>query len=76
MDCVGDDAHRNPAQPEIGAQLAQVVKELRTEYSNATVLCCERMAHEIAQHPQNMIGNLLHQSNQTSGTSHPLLAQL
>lgn len=47
-------------RPSIGAQFAQVVKELRTEYAHATVFCCERMTQNIAQHPQHMIANLLH----------------
>jgi len=49
--------------PEIGAQFAQVVKELRTEYSHVTVHCCERMAEEITQHPQHMIGNILYEAS-------------
>eukprot|EP00210_Caulerpa_lentillifera_P009479 g9039.t1 len=49
--------------PEIGAQFAQLVKELRTDYSHATVHCCERMAEEITQHPQHMIGNILYEAS-------------
>ncbi|GMH43636.1 hypothetical protein BSKO_11558 [Bryopsis sp. KO-2023] len=48
--------------PTVGAQFAQVVKELRTEYSNATVHCCRRLAKIILSQPANMVANILHSS--------------
>lgn len=47
----------------VGAQFAQLVKELRTEYSNATVYCCEVMAKSIMSNPSNMIPNILHHAH-------------
>ena len=65
----GDGSERDPGSPEIGAQFAQMVKELRTVYSNVTVICCERMTRDITQHPQHMIGNLIHQNGALPGNA-------
>ncbi|GMH35744.1 hypothetical protein BSKO_03612 [Bryopsis sp. KO-2023] len=43
--------------PTIGAQRTQVVKELRTEYSNATINQCRRLAKTILSQPGNMVAN-------------------
>ncbi|CAD7699455.1 unnamed protein product [Ostreobium quekettii] len=54
-------AARSNVPPTVGAQFAQVVKELRTEYSHATVSTCERMARVILSNPRYSMASILHQ---------------
>ena len=43
------------ASPDLGAQFAQLVKELRSEYFAAITLCAEKLAGEIARLPHTSI---------------------
>ncbi len=59
--------------PNLGAQFAQMVKELRSEYFAAITLCAEKLAHTLAtQQPTSVILILRHhglkaQATQTQG---------
>jgi hypothetical protein len=59
--------------PNLGAQFAQMVKELRSEYFAAITLCAEKLAYTLAtQQPTSVILILRHhglkaQSSQTQG---------
>eukprot|EP00879_Flechtneria_rotunda_P010355 GHRR01010828.1.p1 GENE.GHRR01010828.1~~GHRR01010828.1.p1 ORF type:complete len:675 (+),score=226.68 GHRR01010828.1:2579-4603(+) len=48
--------------PHVGAQFAQVVKELRTEYSSAVASTCQRMAAALAASPATSIYTILNQA--------------
>jgi hypothetical protein len=45
--------------PNLGAQFAQLVKELRSEYFAAITLCAERLAAELARVPATSVVQLL-----------------
>lgn len=45
--------------PNLGAQFAQLVKELRSEYFAAITLCAERLAAELAKMPGTSVVQLL-----------------
>ncbi len=45
--------------PDLGAQFAQLVKELRSEYFAAITLCAERLAAELAKSPATSVVQLL-----------------
>ena len=45
--------------PNLGAQFAQLVKELRSEYFAAITLCAERLACELAKMPATSVVQLL-----------------
>lgn len=45
--------------PNLGAQFAQLVKELRSEYFAAITLCAERLAAELAKMPATSVVQLL-----------------
>lgn len=45
--------------PNLGAQFAQLVKELRSEYFAAITLCAERLAAELAKMPVTSVVQLL-----------------
>ncbi|KAF8071059.1 SPBC16D10.01c [Scenedesmus sp. PABB004] len=52
--------------PHVGAQFAQVVKELRTEYSSAVASTCQRMSAALGASPGTSIFTLLNQAKMAS----------
>lgn len=55
------------AGPHLGAQFAQLVKELRSEYAAAVTACAERIAGALFQRPGYSINATLHRHG-ISGT--------
>ena len=53
--------------PHLGAQFAQLVKELRSEYAAAVTACAERIAGALFQRPGYSINATLHRHG-ISGT--------
>ena len=72
-DLSGRVAFVTGASSGLGAQFAQMVKELRSEYFAAITLCAEKLAHTLAtQQPTSVILILRHhglkaQATQTQG---------
>lgn len=55
----GTDRRLRREAPNLGAQFAQLVKELRSEYFAAITLCAERLAAELAKMPATSVVQLL-----------------
>lgn len=55
----GGDRRLHREAPNLGAQFAQLVKELRSEYFAAITLCAERLAAELAKMPATSVVQLL-----------------
>lgn len=55
----GGSARQHREAPNLGAQFAQLVKELRSEYFAAITLCAERLACELAKMPATSVVHLL-----------------
>lgn len=55
--------------PDLGAQSAQLVKELRSEYFAAITLCAERLAAELAANPATSTLLLLRRDGLTAHPS-------
>lgn len=55
----GADRRLRREAPNLGAQFAQLVKELRSEYFAAITLCAERLAAELAKMPATSVVQLL-----------------
>lgn len=55
----GGSARQHREAPNLGAQFAQLVKELRSEYFAAITLCAERLASELAKMPATSVVQLL-----------------
>ena len=53
------------AGPHLGAQFAQLVKELRSEYAAAVTACAERIAGALFQRPGYSINASLHRHGVT-----------
>lgn len=51
----------------IGIQLAQVASELKTQYSNITLFCCEQLTQFIRSNPANRISNILYPAENQPG---------
>ncbi|WIA31955.1 hypothetical protein OEZ86_002812 [Tetradesmus obliquus] len=68
---VGSEFGYEDVAPHVGAQFAQVVKELRTEYSSAVASTCQRMSAALSANPTTSIFTLLNHAKAASAQAGP-----